>query len=269
MSYELSFTKDNIDIYLKELAKELRKYDRSGMPVEIILVGGAAILENYGFRDMTNDIDAVFRSAVSLKDAINRVGDKFNLPNGWINTDFMRTCSYSPRLYEISRYYKTSSHILEVRTVSAEYLIAMKMMSGRRYKNDLSDIIGILGEHEAAGKPITIEQIDTAVRTLYNGWQDIDPWVRSYIEDAVREKNYPERYQETRQTETKSKNLLLEFEQDYPEILNEANANSIVESLRSGKRAEKKPSVLEKHNKADSQKSDGTERQSNDINHDR
>lgn len=91
MSYELSFTKDNIDIYLKELAKELRKYDRSGMPVEIILVGGAAILENYGFRDMTNDIDAVFRSAVSLKDAINRVGDKFNLPNGWINTDFMRT----------------------------------------------------------------------------------------------------------------------------------------------------------------------------------
>lgn len=55
MSFEQEFTKDNLDIYLKELAKELRKIDRSGMPVEIILVGGAAILENYGFRNATKE----------------------------------------------------------------------------------------------------------------------------------------------------------------------------------------------------------------------
>ena len=103
MSFEQEFTKDNLDIYLKELAKELRKIDRSGMPVEIILVGGAAILENYGFRNATKDIDAVFRSLVSVKDAVNRVGDRFNLPNGWLNMDFIRTCSYSPKIYEFSR----------------------------------------------------------------------------------------------------------------------------------------------------------------------
>jgi hypothetical protein len=33
-----------------------------------------------------------------------------------------------------------------VRTVTGEYLIAMKLMSGRQYKNDISDIVGILRE---------------------------------------------------------------------------------------------------------------------------
>ena len=67
MSFEQEFTKDNLDIYLKELAKELRKIDRSGMPVEIILVGGAAILENYGFRG--------YRRGVSLIGVSERRGE--------------------------------------------------------------------------------------------------------------------------------------------------------------------------------------------------
>lgn len=74
------------------------------MPTEIMLVGGAAILTNYGFRDMTTDIDAVIHAASSMKGAINRVGDKFHLPNGWLNTDFMRTGSYSPKLDECKKF---------------------------------------------------------------------------------------------------------------------------------------------------------------------
>ena len=58
MSFELTevFEKDNLDIYLKELAKEYRRLIGSKMPAEIILVGGAAVLANYSFRDMTTDI---------------------------------------------------------------------------------------------------------------------------------------------------------------------------------------------------------------------
>lgn len=271
MSFEQEFTKDNLDIYLKELAKELRKIDRSGMPVEIILVGGAAILENYGFRNATKDIDAVFRSLVSVKDAVNRVGDRFNLPNGWLNMDFIRTCSYSPKLYEISRYYKTFSHILEVRTVSAEYLIAMKMRAGRRYKNDVSDIIGIFGEHENSGTPITMERIDMAVKTLYGGWDSIDPWLKLYVEQAMTEKNYSEKYQETRQTEMKSKELLVGFQQDYPDVLNDENANKIAESLgsASAKREEKRASVIEKLRSPASQDNSNTKKRDNGMEHDR
>ena len=51
---------------------------------------------------MTADLDAVIEAASSMKDAINRVRDKFSLPNGWLNADFVHTGSYSPELTEIS-----------------------------------------------------------------------------------------------------------------------------------------------------------------------
>lgn len=69
MSFDI-FTKENLDTYLKELAKAFRKINGKSMPAEIVLVGGAAILTNYGFRDMTTDIDAVIHAASSMKDAI-------------------------------------------------------------------------------------------------------------------------------------------------------------------------------------------------------
>ncbi|MDR1538025.1 MAG: hypothetical protein LBU32_08510 [Clostridiales bacterium] len=88
-----------------------------------------------GFREMTYDMDAIIVESTAMKEAINRVGDKFGLPNGWLNTDFKRITSYSDKLFEVSVYYKTFSNIVTVRTIAAEYLIAMKLMSGRRYKN--------------------------------------------------------------------------------------------------------------------------------------
>lgn len=91
---EVPFTKDNLDGYLKELSKEFRKMNGSRMPAEIILIGGAAVLINYGFREMTYDMDAIIQASSSMKDAINHVGDRMGLPNGWLNTDFMKTaCS--------------------------------------------------------------------------------------------------------------------------------------------------------------------------------
>ena len=47
------FTRDNLDSCLKELAKEIRKINGSRIPAEIILIGGASVLINYGFREMT------------------------------------------------------------------------------------------------------------------------------------------------------------------------------------------------------------------------
>ena len=148
MSADKPFTKENLDSYLKELAKEFRKKNSIRMPAEIILIGGASILINYGFREMTYDMDAIIKSSGAMKDAINTVGDRLGLPVGWINTDFINTNSYTPRLVEYSKYYKTFANVLQIRTVSAEYLVAMKLMAGRQYKNDLSDIVGVLIEQE-------------------------------------------------------------------------------------------------------------------------
>lgn len=103
---EAVFTKENLDTYLKELAKAFRKRNGTAMPAEIILVGGAAVLANYGFRAMTTDIDAIIHAASSMKDAINEVGNRHDLPAGWLNTEFVQTGSFSPKLAEYSVYYR-------------------------------------------------------------------------------------------------------------------------------------------------------------------
>mgnify|MGYP004698538105 FL=1 len=69
MSADKPFTKENLDGYLKELAKEFRKKNGTRMPAEIILIGGASILINYGFREMTYDMDAIIKSSGAMRDA--------------------------------------------------------------------------------------------------------------------------------------------------------------------------------------------------------
>ena len=138
MSVDKPFTKENLDGYLRELAKEFRKKNGTKMSTEIILIGGASILINYGFRETTYDMDAIINLSGVMKEAINTVGDRLGLPVGWLNSDFVNTNSYTPKLAEYSKYYKTFSNVLQIRTISAEYLVAMKLMAGRKYKNDFA-----------------------------------------------------------------------------------------------------------------------------------
>lgn len=229
------FTKENLNTYLKELGKEYKKINGKSMPAEIILIGGAAILANYGFREMTTDIDAVIHAVSSMKEAVNHVGDKYNLPNGWLNADFMKTDSYSSKLDQYSVYYREFSNVLTVRTVSAEYLIAMKLCSGRKYKKDLSDVIGILAEHEKRGEPITMERIDKAVTDLYGSWDKISEDSKNFIHEAMKKGDFEKAYAEISAEETKSKGLLINFEQDYPGVTNTANVNDILKNLKKKK----------------------------------
>ena len=123
---EMPFKKENLDLFLKELAKEFRKRSGKSVPAEIILIGGASVLINYGFREMTYDIDAIINASSSMKEAINYVSDKYGLPNGWMNDDFRKTASYSPKIVQFSKYYRTYANSVSFRTVSGEYLVAMK-----------------------------------------------------------------------------------------------------------------------------------------------
>lgn len=225
------FTKENLDTYLRELAKEYRKRSGRAAQAEIILIGGAAILANYGFRDMTTDVDAAIYAASSMKDAINSVGDRYGLPNGWLNADFMRTASYTPKLTQYSRYYKTFSNILTVRTVAAEYLIAMKLRSGRKYKHDLSDIIGILAEHEKHATPITADAIDAAIRNLYGGWDEIPVDSREFIQNAMQKGSYEKTFALIAAEERRTKDILVDFEQNYPGAATMETVDGIVKSL--------------------------------------
>ena len=239
MSADKPFTKENLDSYLRELAKEFRKKNGNKMSAEIILIGGASILINYGFREMTYDMDAIIKSSGAMKEAINTVGDRLELPVGWLNTDFANTKSYTPRLVEYSKYYKTFANILQVRTVSAEYLVAMKLMAGRQYKNDLSDIVGILIEQEERKKPLSFEVIQKAIVDLYDSYDKIPEESKVFMEAVYNKEDLHDFYRQCREIEHENKDTLVEFQENYPGVLNGDNLADVLKAARAKKQEKK------------------------------
>jgi hypothetical protein len=231
----MPFKKENLDLFLKELAKEFRKRSGKSVPAEIILVGGASVLINYGFREMTYDIDAIINASSSMKEAINYVSDKYGLPNGWMNDDFRKTASYSPKIVQFSKYYRTYANSVSFRTVSGEYLVAMKMMSGRKYKYDLSDIIGVLREQEKRDDSLTLERIKTAVEDLYGSYEKISDEVRQFVEQAIQNGEYAETYASVRKAEAENREVLLEYQDNKPGVITNDNINEIIIALRKRK----------------------------------
>ncbi len=245
MSYNHThdFKKQDIDRYLYEFAKEYKRPGGRHLPIEIILVGGAAVMENYGFREMTRDIDAILPSASIVKEAIRHVSDMYDLPAGWLNDDFVRTESYSPKLFLHSVPYKTINQVVNIRTVNAEYLIAMKLMSARYFKNDLSDIAGILYEHKTNGKDITFEMIDKAVKNLYGNWDKLPQESINFLNDLLGSKDLNASYNKIRYDEEQTRKKLSEFERRFPGTLTKENLK-LVESLQFETRKNDRVSVL-------------------------
>lgn len=160
-------TRANAMDIIRQFAKEYRKA-LGKAPCEIIIVGGGSIMLNYKFRDATQDLDVILRAASGIKDVIVRFADDNNLPRDWMNTDFVKTASYSDALMEVSRHYCwLNNQTLEIRTVSGVYLIAMKMIAHRDYRNDISDAIGIMIEESECGHTISYEEIESAYQRLY------------------------------------------------------------------------------------------------------
>jgi len=228
MSSNVPFTSENLDTYLKALAKEYKRLSGKSIPAEIILIGGAAILANYGFRESTYDMDALISASSAMSDAISHVGDEYGLPNGWLNEDFIKTKSYTPKLRQHSVHYKEFGRILEIRTVQAEYLLAMKMVSARDYKNDLSDIIGIIAEHQQRQLPLTWEMVERAMLELYGSWERVAPETVQLVRNALTLPDAGVLYAQYRAEELATKDFLTDFEQKYPKVANQDNIASIL-----------------------------------------
>ncbi|MDO4488178.1 MAG: DUF6036 family nucleotidyltransferase [Eubacteriales bacterium] len=165
---EGKITRENAFDIIKKFATEYRK-ELGKIPGEIIIVGGGSIMLNYKFRDATQDFDVILKTVSGIEDVIRQFAEKNDLPIDWMNSDFLKTESYSSVLSEVSKHYYTLNNgTLEIRTVSGVYLIAMKLRARRDYRNDISDTIGILIEEYEDGNHITFEQIQKAYVKLYH-----------------------------------------------------------------------------------------------------
>lgn len=220
------FNKSDVDFYLNELAKEIKSEHGRNMRVEIVIVGGAAIMSQYSFRLMTQDIDAEIPPF--LKTAINRITDKYLLPNGWLNMDFKKTASYSPKIRLYSKPYKTFSHVLEVRAIRDEYLICMKLKSARQYKRDLSDIVGIVKEMKQTGKDVQYDDIDKAMKNLYGSWAGVPEFASDLLVKCLALGDLESLYYACASQEEDAKVTLINMEEQYPGVINEKNINDVI-----------------------------------------
>jgi hypothetical protein len=179
---------------------------------------------------MTNDADAIINASSVMRESINFVADKLNLPSDWLNDDFKRSASYTDKLVSVSKYYRTFSNIISVRTIDAEYLIAMKLMSGRQYKYDLSDVVGIMWEHDKKNDPITGDRIETAVNMLY-GKKPLPAISSQLLNDVFSSEDYALIYKNIRKREKESKEYILEFQKNYPDSAG-VSADEIIKRAR-------------------------------------
>ena len=233
INMEIVFTKANMDHFFYLLAKDCKKNNKHISETEIILIGGSAILAGYNFRAQTTDIDAIIRSSSIIKEAANRIADQFGLSNNWLNSDFIKTKSYSPQIVSHSKFYKKFYGFLNVRIIMGEYLVAMKLRSARIYKHDLSDIIGIIKEQNEIGNSLTIEKIKDAYIELYNEPLTAEHII--YLSNIFQSDNIEDLFYDTIKTEDNNKKALLEAQEEYKDVINDENINSFIDHFSPNK----------------------------------
>lgn len=229
-------TKENAYPILKAFAKEYKKQNGTSVPVELVIVGGGSILLNYGFREATQDFDIMVQSMGLIKNVSYRIADLYNLPDNWLNTEFMRTASYSDKLREVSKHFCSFNNgSLEFRTVNGEYLIAMKMVSAREYRNDISDVVGILIYMKNESKDFSMDRIDHAIDFLYGKREKV---IKEEVYDRVKEyakwsvSDLEKEYEVLTQIESQTEFELKDIKDKYPEVVKEESIDKVIEGLR-------------------------------------
>ena len=88
----------------------------------------------------------------------------------------------------------------------------------------LSDIVGILSEQERMRDPLSYQQIDSAVRNLYDGWENISEYAIQLLKTALDSENLTELFREQEQEETLSKQMVLRVQKYEQKKITESNA---------------------------------------------
>lgn len=128
-----------------------------------------------------------------------------------VNSDFKQTKSFTPKLIEFSTFFKCYQRKLNVRTVKSEYLIAMKMVSGRVYKNDLSDIVGILLAEQQNGNTINKEKIEKSIYQLYGSLRIVHEDIYKSVYRILNKGNLNEIYKFYLESEKNAKEQMLQL----------------------------------------------------------
>lgn len=124
-------TAEEIEKYLGELNDELSAVAVKG---EICLYGGAVMCLAFKARPATKDVGAIFEPVKEIRAAAARVGERYDLPIGWLNFGVKMFVVQHPKqiLFDFPN--------LKVFLPEADYLLAMKVLAARADTSDTDDI---------------------------------------------------------------------------------------------------------------------------------
>lgn len=145
-------TSTEIEKYLSEVSDELAAKDVIG---EICIYGGAAMCLAFKARPATKDIDAVFEPVKVIRGAINKIGEKYGLNEGWLNfaVKIFVVKHETDILFDFSN--------LKVYVPTADYLLAMKVLALRAESFDADDVKFLI-------KHLNLKKIEDVLKIVEN-----------------------------------------------------------------------------------------------------
>jgi hypothetical protein len=165
-------SKEKMLEYLRQLGVELSK---RGMKGEILLTGGAAMCLVHSARDMTKDIDALYEPKTVINKIAADIAEREGLPSDWLNDGVKGFVGANAPVEEFIAF-----DGLRVQTVSAEYLLAMKLMSARYGETDYKDIRFLLNKMN-----ITTVEAATDVLLSYFPQTQVLPKTQYVLEELI------------------------------------------------------------------------------------
>jgi predicted nucleotidyltransferase len=170
-------SKQDIDLYLDELASTVRSKVSEESHIKLVLVGGAAIALQYRFRESTMDIDAFYKCEGLLDLAIGEVGKKYNMDSDWLNNNVVVTTSFTEKIEEFVVPYRVFQDTLDVYLVDSLTLVCMKCVSCRLDSHDMEDIKNILDTHPE----IKFKDISKRFVYLFGDWSAMKADAQLYL----------------------------------------------------------------------------------------
>ena len=131
-------SREEILEYLRRIGEEL---SAQGLRGEILLTGGAAMCLVHSARDTTKDIDALYEPKSVINRIAAQLAERGNLPVGWLNDGVKGFLTPNAPFEEF-----IALDGLIVQSVSADYLLAMKLMAARYGEKDYEDIRFLLNK---------------------------------------------------------------------------------------------------------------------------
>ena len=120
----------------------------------------------------------------------------------------------------------------------------MKLKAGRQYKKDLSDIAGILMEHASGEIPLNENRSSLLLLTCMGQPKRFSNDAMQFLAHILQEENYKDVYETVLKEEAANRELLLDFQEVYPNTVHEENADNIIALLRKNSRDRNKAGVI-------------------------